>query len=1110
MEPVIVKRILENILINDNQIRKEAESLLLELKKDLPNLLISLIQIPLSESNNNIKMLALILTRKLLHQTESTQDSKVWMTLSPDQKQFMKKGILEAFKNENNRPVKNKILDLIPILLDNIKENEEDWPELLELIGLFLNSQLQLPPFVIESYLLLIRNMFFHYQEDFIQNMPKLIELLDQAFAFADFGVKAKAVNLMEELVYTLPKKELAQVKCFGKQILETAFLAFKAEKEDLLKNCLINISDINLCNPNFLRKNMAEMFELFESIVSYKNFADEFIKEVAFTMIQDITKKSFKSFKMDQARTKRYMERLVLYGVSLQDEVTENWCNPKLTNYSEEQYIEEEELSLAICYLDDFLKKIDTKVYYEFLTGLVQMLLENSNWVYKYVGLLFLGKLSFHFDWDKIKPVVPVVFAFINHENPKIRFAVFNFISEMSENYDFADYEEFSEDIIRIIISSLNDPVLRVRLEAFDALQILIETADMEFTVRHLQLIVDTTTKIFIDITIPLNLRESILRTIEGIISATGNDFNDYAVNCLAIFLQFFQQSHNQPGYKEINGSIINLILQLAEICPVEFASSTKEFVTLFLALIESIPNSTDPIYSNFEDAWDTLVPIVKTNCPEMLEPILNNVISLVEYIPNIVQKSNNENDINIDEILKEDNEEDGQDINTLKTQEICFMVEQLGNIAKSLETDFFPYIEKSESILIPLLNFNSNSSVRCESAQALATFVEILATASNSATVVKAKHYLSMILMSCENENDFPCLSEKFDSLSEILKHSPAFLDSNEIFEFFSKCLFHLGRIENVFDKLNRKKELVEADIEADDGKLNESDDQDDDDDSVVDSIAEDIEETNTSAKTIVDSMGSAYLKHGERCVPVVNKLMEELVKVKFENDLSLFKKINYVQMAVDMAEFLKQETIPQFWKDIAEIFLIYSSHNEEELSQSSIYGIGILPSTTSTGYEEILYPSLKAIKEAIIKNSDEKGNKLTRDYAVSALGKIVYNKGSIIQELDECICYWLQLLPLKCESAEGKDNLKLLLDLTKNSFAVLLGENYKNSNLLIGTLINCFKSKSSDLELNNEIRNLFQTMEADPITLQLLEQASKQFTIEQVSKVKQIKVK
>ena len=102
--------------------------------------------------------------------------------------------------------------------------------------------------------------------------------------------------------------------------------------------------------------------------IIEKKDFADETVRELGFEVIMTLVEKKSTLLSKDSEKLKLFIEIIYKFALEMEDDITDDWVNPKTESYINEVLISEEKLQTAISFVDRLTEILTSKVVLPYL----------------------------------------------------------------------------------------------------------------------------------------------------------------------------------------------------------------------------------------------------------------------------------------------------------------------------------------------------------------------------------------------------------------------------------------------------------------------------------------------------------------------------------------------------------------------------------------------------------------------------------------------------------------------------------------------------------------------------------------------------------------------
>jgi hypothetical protein len=1006
----------------------------------------------------------------------------------------------------NDRSLKMKYAEITITIVENAYENEENFEDLLKYIVTGLNTTLSPESILhIETSVYILSKIFGFVYDELTKGIDVYVAAFSSYFASDNLSLKTKTVQAIAEILCIVRKKDSKKFKDFIFYILETTFKCFEKgiSEENNLKLCITAIADLARVEHNILRKSFSDLFILMGKIIEKKDYADETVREIAFEVLIELIEKRESLISKDPERIKILIEVIYKFGLEMDDEITEEWKTPKTESYFDEEFVPEEKLETCLSLIDRLTNALGSKNILPYLSDIVMQLLNNgtTDWRYKYTGFMTISQMvEYVDDIVNIDNILPLVFKESEHTNPKIRYSCLHTISQISDHLNPSFQNNYHNLVIPCVLNRIqNDPVLRVRLQACDALQTYIEFASNQVSATHCQNILDVVFSVFLkeDSEVPVSLRESILNNISELVTACQDDFKPFAVKCLDFLLNYFSNVLKTKTNKSLYGILLDAITVIGPKCEEAYHKYVPDIINAIIQIQDNVPNSTDPVLNYLHNAWERLIPLVKTHHMQTAPHIIESALKLVSNPPTMTISSQPERKFNIAELLGSLNEGDPKvtiqkqkvSLTTSETEDFASSIELLGVVVDTFMETYSPYVEVTQAKILPLLQYEINEDVRVEASNLLPVLIDVVKkhSTNNTETLHKlAKHYISELVAALKRETDNAVIATQLDNLGAIVEKVGVFLITSEINALFGELLSVFNNVEKSRLAMLNKKEKVENELldekNRGDNKIHSDDEADSDDEGLVDEIEKDIGEIEEVLVSIADVMGSLFNTHKELTLEIVGLLLREYLPRYFEEKSSNFEKKMGLFILDDMVEFLGQNLLENIWVDIAKILLRFPDDKATELRQASCYGLGEFAKHTVKDFNIFVSDILAGLSKAIEHSSDGEDEEEwghARDNAISALGKIIKYQNQHV-DLNVIVPKWLSLLPLENDPQESKIQHDFLCEiLLSNNAQLILGAENQHFPRVIRVLAKIYDTKHTTEETDTKIKTVFENI-------------------------------
>lgn len=858
-------------------------------------------------------------------------------------------------------------------------------------------------------------------------------------------------------------------------------------------------ISDLANAEPNILRKWFSDIYILLGKVTESKHLMESNLRDLSFEIIVCLVENHPKNLSNDKEKLKVFIQSLFKYALEMDMELDEEWTTPKTLTFIEEDVVPEQNLQLALGMIERLCEVMpDPQIILENLVQIVQELLANSSteWKFKYTAFMTICSMCEEIsDISEVKNIFPTVFQNIQNEHPKIRFACMQVIEAAIDKFNPYFQEQYTTEILPFLLQGVKDPVLRCQLQTCETISSFIDTCPESIIKQHIQSFLDVLFPILLAENSAVSLQDNILSVLSNLTHVVDeNDFKPYAEKCLDMLLNYFSRIISSGKDKSLYGPLLELITSVGPICKEKYITVVPNLVKSMIDLQNTIPYSTDPLFDYLSSAWEKTIPIIKESYKDLIVPVIECTLKLVNNVPTMKVSSDPEQTFNIQDLLKDDSQDpkivkQKVQVNTSETKDYAGSISLLSSVIESFGDAYANYIEVTEKVLLVLLTFEVNDEIRIEASCALPLLLDTVKKMNNVDSLhQKAKTYLSSLILAVEKETFNGVIGAQLEAIGAVIEKTGLFLQEKEIQDLFIKLLqifdkVELSRLDLLKEKQSTADEFEKNRKEGND-KINSDDEEDDDEEEILDDMEKELEEIEEILVTIADIMGSMFKTHKELTLNIVKELVDKLLPKYFQNNSTTFEVKMGLFIIDDMIEFLGENYLPQMWNNLGQLVLKYVDDKEPTLRQASVYGLGEFAINTKSDFSGYAHQIVEGIEKAIYYGDDGQSKnqwKTARDNAVSALGKVIKYQSSKV-DLPKLVNIWVKALPLNEDDIEGQKQHKIFVEMLHNNADLVLGSQKENLTKVLRILCKICDTKFVDTPVNDEVKKILGSMKAN----------------------------
>lgn len=821
--------------------------------------------------------------------------------------------------------------------------------------------------------------------------------------------------------------------------------------------------------------------------LIEKKDEISDNIRELAFEVILSLGQKYPKLMK-ENDKMKVLLELIFKYALEIDDDVPNDWLNPKSDSLIDEDVIPEEKLHASLLLIERLLENGDNqKQVLGLIADAVLMFIKNdSHWRYKYIGFMVVSQITESIDDIKnISHIFPEIYANLTHQHPKIRFSCLECINSFSEQFSPIFQNDNYKSVIENCLNLMKDSSLRIRMEACFCLESFFESVNDQVALEYCERILNEIFAIFLQDEVQVNLIDSLVNLTCEIVKALDDKFKPYSDKCMEIFCEFLFKIFKMKVKSSLFGPLLVVITTIGPISKESFEKFLPSLIEISVDIQNNVASFEDPVLKSLGVAWEAMIPLVNEKFPNLIPSIIESSLKLITKTPTISVSSNPEAKFDLGELLSEESKKENTsdvkkvNINTAETNELADSIELINVFIEGFDKHYIPYVEFTEQTIMPLNNYQINNSVRGVSVTVLESLAAIIGKYSPVENFhAKVKQYIAKIFEVIEKEDDDDNVTIMLETLQDIFETAKLFLTGPEINSMFAKFIEIFNKIEKSRTELVKHKETAEEALKKE--KLNtvkdeDSDNEFEDDEDNIEMFEYDINNLENILTGFSDVMGTIFKHHKSLCLEVVNNLIVEYLPRYFKDESSNFEKKLGFFILDDMIEYLGQELLEKFWNDIFQILIKHSTSKICSIRQAVIYGIGEFAKFTKTDFQVYSQCSIEALINAYnvprLDGDLKESYVSARDNATASIGKIIKYQGEKIN-LKEVVDKWISFLPIEEDKSEGKEQYELLCDIVLKRSDIIVGENNKNLPQIIKVLSKAYKTSFSEEKIDENI--------------------------------------
>jgi len=490
-----------------------------------------------------------------------------------------------------------------------------------------------------------------------------------------------------------------------------------------------------------------------------------------------------------------------------------------------------------------------------------------------------------------------------------------------------------------------------------------------------------------------------------------------------------------------------------------------------------QRLDDKKDPQRTYLLSAWQRMCLLLKKDFVVFLPRVIPSLFALATLNPetgvqgfltsasitDVLQEAST----NIDSTTK-------ININTDETEEKDVAIQMLAVFIDELEGGFADYIEPTSKILLSLVDYALNDSIRTSVAGSFPGLVKCAKDArpDDKATLVAmGKTYLEALVNALNQEQETEARVAQIQAIKDVIDEvgSGFFFDPEQV-----NTLAKLGldQVEESDKRIEENNNMM---------KKQDGDDEDDFDEDDEKLVKEENKGEYELQLSVAELIGILFKTHAQLCGPLIDGLFAKTLRETVSSPIKQKKKFALFILD-DMVEFLGQGIGAKF-SDVSQALLAFAVSPSPALRQASVYGIGLMAQNCGPLFASVSGGALQQLKTAIeiekpakdaVGKNKEKQWRHARDNAISALGKIIrYQSQSI--DTNAVVPSWVQLMPIVTDQEEAKIQGDIFADLLSSGPELVLGANKERLNHCVSIIAELLSPKLSTDESRQKLVRL-----------------------------------
>lgn len=658
----------------------------------------------------------------------------------------------------------------------------------------------------------------------------------------------------------------------------------------------------------------------------------------------------------------------------------------------------------------------------------LIAEFVQNKDWRFRHAGLRALSQVGEVIPFEQI-PFRQVV-QFLGDEHPRVRYAAINCIGQLASDFSPQLQKRLHDVVIPALLALLQD-VAHPRIVAHAAAALFNFVDPCEQADGIVSMYADRILPPLVHLlkTGSKMVQQQVMTTIAAVAGAAPEQFDKFYNDIVPMMKQVIVMA-NGTQLALLRARAMEAITFIGmAVGKQRFSADAKDVMNIFLKIMQSNKDQTDDVAQQYMlQAWTRI-------CTTLGEEFMH---CLPVVIPSVFQKARHNADLH--SITIDENDTATPMAQRMSTRGFTSSLEDkamaccmLCSFVHDLKAAFFPYIEETASIMLPLMSFELSDEVRNYAITCMPDLVmaAVLAMQEGKCDL----DYVRRLFAECA-KNMIVCF--KTDADTQILMCLVGSLNM---------CVEQVGELardlldgqalnaigEALLKLLTKSGERIEA-------REKQKQSEDFDEEALAVLVGENQQEDELNYM-VSESIGALIKSHHELFLPTFGVLLPELIRMLSQTSTMQSRKIA-LYIFDDVIENVGLP-VAKYYETMFPALLTYVCDNEPELRQASAYGLAMCAQHGGQYFQPYLKDTVNALGQCLM-DPRAKSNTFqsATDNVCSALGKIAK-----YQDQPQLLPMWLSAMPIMVDFDETLCNMEYLCHLMETNNPQVLGANLCN---------------------------------------------------------------
>ncbi|KAA8499564.1 Importin-5 [Porphyridium purpureum] len=1027
-----MENILRQLQSPNNEMRNEAEAAFNAAKQRPGTCLDALCTLAITSNDMVMRAAAAVLLRRTA--------IELWEGATEDTKIVIKQKLLQGVRSEPNANNRKKLCDTVSVLASGVA-TQGGWPELFP----FLFEMSKSPSSHDRESALYIFSQLPGYISTLLEpHLGTLHQLFHVGLNDPDQMVRVAALKATCSILNTFESSKCKSFEDLVPFMLRPVSESLNASDEDTARTSIEMLIDVMDTEPRFWRNHLEIVVAAMLSVASSTSL-EESTRQLGLEFLTSAAEKLPTACRKLPNFASSVIP--VAMGMMLEIEDESEW------------YAKDDDDDDAMDYtnfdagqesLDRLAISLGGKTVLPIAFTLIPQFLNNADsWTHRHAGLLALSQIGEGCERqieDQLGHVIALALQRFGDPHPRVRWAAINCVGQMCTDFGPRIQREFHGQILPALIAVMDDAGNpRVQSHAAAAVINFCDEATpeiigpyMELLLAKLLTLLQSNRKI---------TQEQAVTAVAAVADAAASLFSPFYDTFMPLLRKVLTLATGRTELRRLRGKVMECISLIGlSVGREKFVQDAEQVMDILVRTQGRGMDADDPQSFYLMQAYARICRCLK----DLFIPYLPYVM------PGLLEAAAQKPDIEVLDALDDEDEEEDDGMETIRigdkrigirTSALDDKATAVGMIAcfvAELGAGFFPYVEQTAQVMVPLLKFFYHDECRSSAASCCPDLIKCVAARGES-SMADVKQLFNFImptmLDAISGEPDVEVLVVLVEALGESINAVGPAVIAEETAQLH-RAVFIIAEL--LQDRAERKAERAQQALadEWDEEEQADAELEGAKDDEMLDLIGDAIE-------IMLRNAGPAFLsafesaEHRRNIPPLVQTFAHMLAPERPSNErrVALCVFCDVIEHGGPGGVAYTERVLPAMQ--------MYCTDEDPSVRQAAAYGIGACAkfggeAFARAGGEGVLGP-LGAVVSAPQARSEE--YEMSTDNAISALIKMLEFQTASVLDINGVMQAVLSYLPMKCDLPEAKSAHGGFLRLVERGEPFLYGPDFVN---------------------------------------------------------------